>query len=183
MRSVSLRDLLQFARPGEAHELLGAARGNVAEAVADTAALIAPQKAMQNVELELLMPEGLSAVALSDEQLVQLVLNLLLNAVDALDGGGHVRVTAKETGNGVQSVVEDDGPGVAETVKVRLFEPFVTTKEVGKGTGLGLAVCRGLVEAVGGTIALDAAFQGGARFVVELPRANSSTPREPSAPR
>jgi len=60
------------------------------------------------------------------------------------------------------------------TVRDRLFEPFVTTKEVGKGTGLGLAVCRGLVEAVGGTITLDVAFEAGARFVVELPRANSA---------
>ena len=56
-------------------------------------------------------------------------------------------------------------------MRERLFEPFVTTKEVGKGTGLGLAVCRGLVEAVGGTIELDATAPRGARFVIELPRA------------
>ena len=54
----------------------------------------------------------------------------------------------------------------------RLFEPFVTTKEVGKGTGLGLAVCRGLVEAAGGTIQLHAAHEGGARFVIDLPAAD-----------
>jgi two-component system, NtrC family, sensor kinase len=163
--------LLQFARPGEAHELASAAQGDVAEAVADTAALIAPQKAMRDVELELAVPDGLAPVALSAEQLMQLVLNLLLNAVDALDGGGRVRVTAQSNPAGVQLVVEDNGPGVAEAVRDRLFEPFVTTKEVGKGTGLGLAVCRGLVEAVGGSIGLDTAFRGGARFVVELPKA------------
>jgi two-component system NtrC family sensor kinase len=169
-----LRDLLQFARPGESHEPTSAAQGDVAEAVADTAALIAPQKAMRDVELELAVPDGLPAVALGPEQLMQLVLNLLLNAVDALDGGGRVRVTAEPSATGVQLVVEDNGPGVVEAVRVRLFEPFVTTKEVGKGTGLGLAVCRGLVEAVGGSISLDARLPGGARFVVELPLASAT---------
>ena len=164
-----LRDLLQFARPGETHELTQAVQGDVAAAVTDTAALIAPQKAMRDVELDLSIPDGLPSVALSDEQLMQLVLNLVLNAVDALDGGGKVRVSARPSAVGVQLVVEDNGPGVAPAVRGRLFEPFVTTKEVGKGTGLGLAVCRGLVEAVGGSIALDLAFSAGARFVVELP--------------
>ncbi|HWZ90267.1 MAG TPA: HAMP domain-containing sensor histidine kinase [Polyangiaceae bacterium] len=167
-----LRDLLQFARPGEKNELTGSAQGNVAEAVADTAALIAPQKAMQHVELDLRVPDGLPLVALGAEQLMQLVLNLLLNAVDALDGGGRVRVVAERGARGVRLIVEDDGPGVAAAVRDRLFEPFVTTKDIGKGTGLGLAVCRGLVEAVGGTILLDAAYTEGARFVVELPEAS-----------
>ncbi|HYP74973.1 MAG TPA: ATP-binding protein [Polyangiaceae bacterium] len=164
-----LRDLLQFARPGEAPPMVGEARGDVAAAITDTVALIAPQKAMRDVELELSIPEGLPSVALSDEQLVQLVLNLLLNAVDALAGGGRVWVAARPQAGGVRLTVEDNGPGVALAVRDRLFEPFVTTKEIGKGTGLGLAVCRGLVEAVGGSIALDFGFSGGARFVVQLP--------------
>jgi signal transduction histidine kinase len=71
----------------------------------------------------------------------------------------------------VSIAVEDTGPGVASAIRPRLFEPFVTTKEVGKGTGLGLAVCRGLVEAAGGTINLDATVARGARFVIELPAA------------
>jgi signal transduction histidine kinase len=69
----------------------------------------------------------------------------------------------------VELSVSDTGPGVAQAVRGRLFEPFATTKEPGVGTGLGLAVCRGLVEAVGGTIVLDESYLEGARFVVELP--------------
>jgi len=175
-----LRDLLQFARPPQAHEMARADQGDVAAAVTDTAALIAPQKAMRDVELELSIPDGLPSVALGDEQLMQLVLNLLLNAVDALDGGGRVRVSALPGAEGgVQLIVEDDGPGVALAVRERLFEPFVTTKEVGKGTGLGLAVCRGLVEAVGGSIVLDVAFTRGARFVVDLPGTRGATSARP----
>lgn len=173
-----LRDLLQFARPGEVQPAVGTAHGDVASAVTDTIALVAPQKAMREVELDLSIPDGLPSVALGDEQLVQLVLNLLLNAVDALDGGGRVRVVAREDHGGVELSVEDNGPGVALAVRERLFEPFVTTKEVGKGTGLGLAVCRGLVEAVGGSIALDVDFTMGARFVVQLPASRGSSPPE-----
>ena len=166
-----LRDLLQFARPGERREA-AAGRGDVAEAVADTAALIAPQKAMRDIELDMEVSAGLPPVALAAEQLTQLILNLLLNAIDVLPGGGRIRVTAARAEQSVSLTVEDNGPGVDGAVRERLFEPFVTTKEVGKGTGLGLAVCRGLVEAVGGTIALDPAFTLGARFVVELPLAS-----------
>jgi signal transduction histidine kinase len=167
-----LRDLLQFARPGEAQPEVGVAHGDVAAAVTDTLALVAPQKAMRDVELDLSIADGLPSVALSDEQLVQLVLNLVLNAVDALAGGGRVRVVARASEVGVELSVEDNGPGVALAVRERLFEPFVTTKEVGKGTGLGLAVCRGLVETVGGSIALDVDFAPGARFVVQLPESD-----------
>jgi signal transduction histidine kinase len=110
---------------------------------------------------------------LGREPLVQVVLNLVLNAADAVGSGGHVKVTAEPSPRGVRLSVEDDGPGVAASVRDKLFEPFVTTKEVGKGTGLGLAVCRGLVEGAGGTITLDDSVQKGARFVVELPRAKA----------
>jgi two-component system, NtrC family, sensor kinase len=175
-----LRDLLQFARPGAVQPEVGAVHGDVASAVTDTLALIAPQKAMRQVELDISIPEELPSVALSDEQLVQLILNLVLNAVDALSGGGRVRVLARPNGDGVELSVEDNGPGVAPAVRDRLFEPFVTTKEVGKGTGLGLAVCRGLVEAVGGSIVLDVGFASGARFVVQLPE--SGRPRPSLAP-
>jgi C4-dicarboxylate-specific signal transduction histidine kinase len=72
--------------------------------------------------------------------------------------------------------VEDDGPGVSAEMRARLFEPFATTKDVGKGTGLGLAVCRGLVEASGGTIDLDATHVAGARFIVLLRAAPVSRP-------
>jgi signal transduction histidine kinase len=105
-------------------------------------------------------------------RLTQVLLNLVLNAgaaVASRAGGGRVVVRARRAGDRVHVEVEDNGPGVDPAVRDRLFEPFVTTKDVGEGTGLGLAVCRGLVESVGGDIALDARYEGGARFVVTLP--------------
>jgi signal transduction histidine kinase len=168
-----LRDLLAFARPSTARD---DARepGSVEAAVHDTAALVMPHPALREAELELDVHAELPPVTLSREQLVQVILNLVLNAADAVGPGGHVRIEASRAAAGVRLSVSDDGPGIAPEVRERLFEPFVTTKEVGKGTGLGLAVCRGLVEAAGGTIDLDPSVTRGARFVVELPAAVAS---------
>jgi signal transduction histidine kinase len=165
-----LRDLLAFARPsaGPAEE---GQPGDVEAAVHDTAALVLPHPALREVDLALDVHPGLPEVELGRERLVQVILNLVLNAADAVGAGGHVAVRAVPSSQGVELSVEDDGPGIGPSVRERLFEPFVTTKEIGKGTGLGLAVCRGLVEAVGGGIRLDDTVARGARFVIDLPRA------------
>jgi len=169
-----LRDLLQFARARPTVE--PPEPGDVAAAVTDTATLVGPQKDMKDVELRLDLAPDLPLVGMSREQVVQVVLNLVLNAADAVPPGGHITVRARvrdasASPHCVELSVEDDGPGVDPAVRARLFEPFVTTKDVGTGTGLGLAVCRGLVEAVGGSIVLDETHAPGARFVVELPLA------------
>jgi two-component system NtrC family sensor kinase len=166
-----LSDLLAFARPSAQRGEGPSEPGDVAQAVQDVAALVAPQKSMAEVALGIETDPKLPLVTLSREHLVQVLLNLLLNAADACQGGGRILITARASSDGVALSVEDDGPGVAPDVRERLFEPFVTTKEVGQGTGLGLAVCRGLVEAAGGTIALDPDTTSGARFLIELPAA------------
>jgi signal transduction histidine kinase len=172
-----LKDLLAFARPGEVGDESLGAPGSVEAAVHDTVALVMPHQALKDVEIALDLHPELPEVALSRERLVQIVLNLVLNAADAVGAGGHVKITAERSEVGVRLSIEDDGPGIDARVLGRLFEPFVTTKEVGKGTGLGLAVCRGLVESVGGSIALDTSVARGARFVIELPRAPSTAER------
>jgi len=174
-----LRDLLQFARPaakvGDQEE---AAPGSVETAIYDTAALVGPQKAMRDVELAVDVYPDLPGVVLGHEPLIQVVLNLVMNAADACGPGGRVTIRARPNDSGVRLEVEDDGPGVDPSIRGRLFEPFATTKEVGKGTGLGLAVCRGLVEAAGGSINLDESHSDGARFVVELPSADARSKRD-----
>ncbi|WP_437547265.1 HAMP domain-containing sensor histidine kinase [Sorangium sp. So ce367] len=182
-----LRDLLDFARPaargaaeaggdGEAGHLPS---GSVAEAIGDVVSLVTPQKAFRAIELERDVAPDVPAVALAHGQLVQVLLNLLLNAADAVPRvGGRVAVRASRgAGGGARIEVEDNGPGIAEAVRETLFEPFITTKEVGEGTGLGLAVCRGLVEAAGGTIGVERGADGGARFVVLLPGAEEQEAR------
>jgi signal transduction histidine kinase len=171
-----LRDLLDFARPEQATD---AASGppipaDVRSVIGDVVALVKPQKSFRAAHVEVDV-EGEPLVALPGPRLTQVLLNLVLNAGAAVattrKDDGRVTVRVRGAGDRVRIEVEDDGPGVAPGVRDRLFEPFVTTKEVGEGTGLGLAVCRGLVESAGGEIALDATYTAGARFVVVLPSA------------
>ncbi|WP_437812118.1 ATP-binding protein [Sorangium sp. So ce1078] len=170
-----LRDLLDFARPaaGGAGQAGEEPSGSVAEGIEDVVSLVAPQKAFRAVELVRDVAPDVPPVPLSHGRLVQVLLNLLLNAADAVPrAGGRVVVRASRgAGGGARIEVEDNGPGIAEAVRETLFEPFITTKEVGEGTGLGLAVCRGLVEAAGGSIGVERGAEGGARFVVLLPGA------------
>jgi signal transduction histidine kinase len=95
--------------------------------------------------------------------------NLLQNAVEAAPGGVRVRIASAKVPGGVRIAVIDDGPGVPEPARARLFEPYFTTKS--SGTGLGLAICRRLVEAHGGRMRLQASAPGHTEFELELPLA------------
>ena len=100
------------------------------------------------------------------EQLRQVFLNLVLNSLDALPHGGAIQVTAAGD-DGVTITVADDGPGIAAEPADQIFDPYVSTKET--GLGLGLAICRRIVEAHGGRITAANGPAGGAVFTVRLP--------------
>ncbi|MEP7123015.1 MAG: ATP-binding protein [Byssovorax sp.] len=167
-----LRDMLDFARPVAATKSGDVeVPGSLREAVDDVLALVKPQKTFRDVVVNAEIPGDLPRISLAGPRIVQVLLNLLLNAADAIprEGGRIMLRAARAPGDRVRLTVEDNGPGIAAEIRDRLFEPFVTTKEPGKGTGLGLAVCLGLIEAAGGTLAVEDGDEGGARFVIELP--------------
>ncbi|QSQ20680.1 two-component sensor histidine kinase [Pyxidicoccus parkwayensis] len=121
----------------------------------------------------------LPPVRISQRHLVQVLVNLLLNAADAVDTAeprraARIVVRASAAEAGVRLDVEDNGPGIPESVLPRLFEPFFTTKPPGKGTGLGLALCREYVARAGGTLAAENRAEGGARFTLCLPAATGT---------
>lgn len=119
------------------------------------------------------VPPGVAVLA-DEGALVQVLVNLLLNAGDAVagrEGGGRVSLRAAARGDGVRLEVEDDGPGMPPDVQARLFEPFFSTKAFGRGTGLGLAVSRGLVAALGGRLEIESAPGRGTLARFDLPRA------------
>ncbi|MGH7285304.1 MAG: sensor histidine kinase [Polyangiaceae bacterium] len=165
-----LRDLLDFARPEESPDSTGQfTPANVKKTADEVAALAKPQKTFRDVTLTIDVADNLTA-RMTTARLTQVLLNLLMNAGAALAGRRDPRVSVRgrEDAGSIVIEVEDNGPGVRANLRDQIFEPFVTSKDVGEGTGLGLSVCRGLVEAAGGSISLDPSHTEGARFVIRL---------------
>lgn len=133
---------------------------------------------VDDVTVEVTGSDGLSA-GFSPDSLKQVLLNLVQNAREAAAASGaaspKVAVSVRETAEGVEIAVQDNGPGVPEELRTRIFDPFFTTKGAVDGVGLGLFVAEGLVRSAGGRLIL-APSSGGARFVVELPRAGAPAP-------
>ena len=158
-----IEDMTGFARRHE-EEIICAPR----EAV-ERALRMASPKTRQDMTVRCLLPE-LSLVAMDRGRLSQVLLNLVVNAVDATGSDGRIDVWGREDVDAVYLCVEDNGPGVSEAQFKRLFSPFHTTKKEGMGTGLGLWICRRLVEEAGGSIEVGTGRLGGACFTIRLPR-------------
>jgi len=166
-----VHDLLEYARTSRAPGSLDEEREpvRVADVLRAAIDLLRPQPRFREVTVRDELPPELPPIAASTHRLLQVLLNLLLNAADAMRGAGEVVVRGRlGDGNAAQIEVADSGPGVAPEDRARLFDPFFTTKQPGAGTGLGLAVCRSLVEGWGGTIELVPSEQG-ATFRLTLP--------------
>jgi signal transduction histidine kinase len=168
----TIRDLLDFSRSEPSQDARIESSADLAEVVSDTVKLIDRQTRFRDIELALSLDDGLPRVRGDHERLRQLLLNLLFNAADALGGRGHIEVRASNGGGVVQLTVADDGPGIDEAILDQVFDPFVTTKAAGQGTGLGLAVCHTIVERLGGSIEAANREEGGAAFEVILPAAH-----------
>ena len=167
----TIRDLLDFSRnePAQAGRIESSA--DLADVVSDTVKLIERQTRFRDIDVALALDDGLPRVRGDHERLRQLLLNLLFNAADALGGKGRIELRASNGGGMVQLTVEDDGPGIDPEIIDQVFDPFVTTKAAGQGTGLGLAVCYTIVERLGGSIEAGNRTEGGAAFQVRLPAA------------
>jgi two-component system NtrC family sensor kinase len=163
----TVRDLLDFARPA-APALLPI---DLLAALDAALRLARVQARFRAVEVVQVVAPRLPPVLADEHQLAQVFLNLLLNAGDATGGAGRVEVRAAATGGRVVVELEDSGPGIPPADLPRVFDPFFTTKDPGQGTGLGLAVCHGIVSAMGGEIGVRSPPGRGACFTLRLPAA------------
>jgi two-component system cell cycle sensor histidine kinase/response regulator CckA len=168
------RDLKSFAHPDEDSRAVV----RIDDAIQAAARLVAKRtQTRARVQLEL---SGEGFVHADENRLVQVFTNLILNAADALSASSAQQNTIRISSSlrGASAVVEiaDSGPGIDEAMRAVVFEPFFTTKPVGEGSGLGLHVTRTLVEALGGTIEVSTAPEGGALFTVLIPLSRASVP-------
>jgi len=184
------RQLLGFARRGKYQTVAV----NLDEAIQDVSDLVA-RTIDRRVRIVTDVAE--KAVAIGDPgQMQQVLLNLVLNAVDAMPDGGRLKLSVRQVEVGpdatighdgarpgafAQVVVSDTGQGMTEEVKEFIFEPFFTTKAAGEGTGMGLATVWGIVDNHGGWVDVDSAPGEGTTFTVWLPAAESITAEVPAA--
>ena len=135
-----------------------------------------------NIELTTRLAPGLARVSVNAHQIGQVIMNLMVNARDAMPDGGRLVIETANVGQVVMLSVSDTGSGIDDETRARLFEPYFTTKEPGRGTGLGLATVHNIVTQFGGQISVLSDAGSGSTFKIYLPRVDE-TVAPASAPR
>jgi two-component system NtrC family sensor kinase len=160
------------------HKLLSFARKtdtriveiSITDLLKEIAYLSSQRAKYSNVEIRTRFEENLPLIPASETEMQQVFLNLVNNALDAMEKtGGIITLGAKRTGNDIIVTVSDNGPGIADANLARIFDPFYTTKPVGKGTGLGLSICYGIIKKIGGDINVRSTKGEGAAFELRFP--------------
>jgi len=167
--SALMKDLLLFARPPRPN----LSSVDVRTLVAATAELLGEDPAVAGVRIDI---EGSAPPLAADAELLKIVfVNLIVNAAHAMDGSGVIRVSIESDGGMCEVAFRDTGPGIARDVLGKIFTPFFTTKK--RGTGLGLATVKRLVEAHAGSVDVECPPTGGTRVAVRIPLSGEAVQR------
>ena len=159
-------NLLSFANrvPGRLDDV------RLDDLIRDVVASLEKRAASRHVTIRFHPESNVPTQHLSPTEIQQVLVNLIGNAIDALEGkGGHIDVTMRFARGETLIDVADDGSGIPAEILPRIFDPFFTTKPVGKGTGLGLAICYGIMKNLGGSIAVDSKIGAGTTFHLRFP--------------
>ncbi|MCG8685063.1 MAG: ATP-binding protein [Desulfobacterales bacterium] len=158
--------LLSFARKTETNSK----EVDINKLIADLVDLSKQKTKYNNVKININILDQLPVINASSTELQQIFLNLVNNAIDAMDTtGGEVNITARLVEKKILIEISDTGPGIPSSNIDRIFDPFFTTKPVGKGTGLGLSICYGIITKMGGDIDVVSEVGKGTAFTVTLP--------------
>ena len=184
----TIGELLSYARPASRDTEAGST-GDLAEAIEHARSLLGAQRLFDGVEVSVAIDPGEAwRASMPADDLTQILVNLLLNAAQSMDGSGRIDLAVSRLDRwkpalgvvhrpAIRIRVADDGPGIPDEISKRIFDPFFSTKEAGQGSGLGLAICQSICERSGGEIRLDPGPEGGAAFLVTIPSAKEGADR------
>ena len=161
------------------HRMLGFARRMepvcndlyINDVLKQTSAFLDNEIRFRNIQLIWNLTQDLPTIQSDAAQIQQVLLNLLNNAIDAIDRNGNITVSTgyDDESDMVRISIRDDGPGMDKEVQRRIFDPFFTTKRVGEGTGLGLSISYSIINKLGGIIRFDSEAGHGTEFTILLP--------------
>jgi signal transduction histidine kinase len=161
-----IRTLLDYSRPKD----LEIKKVEVNDLIGRVVDIIKSQGILKNIELKSELFNGLMSIEADPHQLSQVIINLILNAKDAVSEDGVITVSTSRTLNGgVEIAIRDNGTGIPKEVMDRIFDPFFTTKEPGKGTGLGLSVSQRIVQTFNGNMSVESELGRGTIFKIVFP--------------
>ena len=163
-----VRELVDFARPSSYE----AADTNINEIIRNAVGIVKYDRRAKSINIELELDNNLPTIFLVADQLLQVFINMLINAVDALtEDRNRIIIRSQKQGSNIILQFEDVGVGIEPENISKIFEPFFTTKKVGKGTGLGLSVTYGIIKNLNGRIDVQSDPGKGTIFTITLPRA------------
>jgi PAS domain S-box-containing protein len=140
---------------------------DIQDLVRQTLDLVKYDKRMKHITIGIDIPTGLPIVSVDETQLIQVLMNIILNAADAMPNGGNLDIAAQDMGSELEVSIADTGTGISPEYIEKIFDPFFTTKEM--GTGLGLAVSYNIIKSYQGDILVESRPEGGTIFKVRLP--------------
>jgi signal transduction histidine kinase len=160
-----VRGLLEFAR----QEVPAKAEADLNKIVTSVVSLVRKQFSFKNITIEEHLADNLPVVRLDRDQFQQVVVNILINAMEAIERDGEIRVETShdEPRHTIALKITDTGHGIPDDVRLRLFDPFFTTKDT--GTGLGLSISHGVIQRHGGNITFESQAGKGTTFTITLP--------------
>lgn len=160
-----VRELVDFSRPPSYETALQ----DITDIIKTAIGIVKYDKRVRKVKFETDLKNTLPSINIAADQLLQVFVNILINALDATEGNGIIKVKSSFDQNSIEVDFTDDGIGMDAETQKKIFDPFFTTKDVGKGTGLGLSVSYGIIKRFGGEIFVKSAPRQGSTFTIRLP--------------
>lgn len=162
-----VHELVDFTRP-QATDLQAV---QINDVIQSAVGLMSYDKRSQQILIDLHLAPELPRIKGSPDKLYQVVVNLIVNAFDAMrENGDTIHISTAEKPHHVEIQVSDNGVGMTPEVQDKIFEPFYTTKDVGRGTGLGLSVSHGIINSMNGKLSVESAPEKGATFLIQIPK-------------